>query len=231
MNARYVGTFGLACGAGLALAGVALAVRDRHELTRTRRLMREAELRAHTDALTGLPNRAGLHKVWPHLAPSAPVVGMLDLDGFKPVNDTHGHAAGDLVLATIASRVRALPIDTTVARLGGDEFALILPGPMRQAHTQALHIAATVALTVPVADGVAVTVTASIGLASADNGDLAQALAAADAAMYRAKTSRTGIAVYDPIADERSSLTADPRPTRRVRDLTPTIPALMEVPA
>ena len=219
MNGRYAGAFALACTTAFGMAGLALAARDRHQLVRSRRRVREAELRAHTDTLTDLPNRAGLAAAWPTLAPSAPVLALIDLDGFKPVNDTYGHAAGDIVLATIASRLRTLLPGTTVARLGGDEFALILPGPMRQAHTQALLIAATVALSVPVTEGVAVTVTASIGLAPTHGKDLGPVLAAADAAMYRAKTSRTGIAIHDPQLDDRTSLLADPRPTVRLRTL------------
>ena len=173
---------------------------------------------ACTDSLTGVANRAGLLAAWPGLAPIAPVIAMLDLDGFKPVNDTYGHAAGDTVLATVAARL-ARVAGGVVARLGGDEFALILPGPIRHAYTLAVLAAAEIALSIEVAKDVAVTVTASIGLARAVDGDLAQALAAADAAMYRAKSSRTGVVVYDPRLDDHTSPRADSRPVVRVRDL------------
>ena len=184
-----------------------------------------ARRRECVDALTGVPNRAGLHAAWPHLALAAPVVGVLDLDGFKPVNDTYGHAAGDLVLTTIAARLRTRVAGGLVARLGGDEFALILPGPIRHAYATAVLTAAEVALSIPIGEGNAVTVTASIGLAPCVGGDLAQALASADAAMYRAKTSRSGVVVYDPVADDRTTSAADPRPVVRVRDLPTTATA------
>ena len=187
---------------------------------------RVASLRrkACVDSLTGVPNRAGLHAAWPAFAPTASVVALVDLDGFKPVNDTYGHAAGDVVLTTIAARLRTRVAGVAgglVARLGGDEFALVLPGSMRHAYTVAVLAAAEVALSIPVADDHRVTVTASIGLAPSD-GDLAAALAAADAAMYRAKTSRSGVVVYDPTADDRTAPTSDPRPMVRVRDLPTT---------
>lgn len=85
---------------------------------------------AHTDALTGLLNRHGMHEVLAlALAKAAPnrqlAVYVLDLDGFKAVNDTHGHAAGDLLLAAVAQRLRAcLRAADIVARLGGDEFVV-----------------------------------------------------------------------------------------------------------
>jgi len=182
---------------------------------------RVASLRrkACVDALTGVANRAGLVAAWPRLAPSCPIVAVLDLDEFKPVNDAYGHAAGDLVLATIAARLRARVAGGLVARLGGDEFALILPGPMRRAYAAAVLAAAEVALSIPLPGGVSVTVTASIGLAPIVGGALAQALAAADAAMYRAKTSRSGVVVYDPTADDHTDPNSDPRPMVRVRDL------------
>jgi len=227
MKPRHVSTFALACGAAFTV--LALAARDRLELTRARRQAQEADRRALTDPLTGLANRAGLHTAWPTLAPTAPVLALIDLDGFKPVNDQYGHAAGDTVLATIAGRLRTLLPDLCIARLGGDEFVVVLPGPMHQAHTLAVHVAATIALSVPVAHPVVVTVTASIGLASAFDADLGRVLAAADAAMYRAKTSRTGIAVHDPQLDDRTSLLADPRPAVRLRTLHAHHEDLMEV--
>src|SRR5206468_12761377 len=89
------------------------------------------------DPLTGLPNRtlfldrarqavdmASRSHVWPAIL-------YIDLDGFKPVNDTYGHEAGDVLLRTVANRIRGClrPTDTA-ARLGGDEFATVLDGPI-----------------------------------------------------------------------------------------------------
>ncbi|WP_229403510.1 GGDEF domain-containing protein [Micromonospora okii] len=202
--------------AGLLLvAALALVSWNRYRLTVLRcelAALRRAVLR---DPLTGLANRAGLTQAWTHLAPARPYVAVIDLDGFKPVNDTHGHAAGDIVLTTIAGRLRT--VNAVAARLGGDEFAALIdaPDPAAVAHRLAQVIAAPVELPT----GVTVTVTASIGLAPAV-GDLPAALGAADAAMYRAKTGRTGVAMFDPRRDDHTTPTANTRPVVRVRDLS-----------
>lgn len=93
----------------------------------------EKDFLAVHDALTGLPNRRGLLE---HLARTLArarrsggkvTIGMLDLDDFKPVNDTWGHAAGDALLSEIGRRLQAILRETDlVARLGGDEFVIIL---------------------------------------------------------------------------------------------------------
>lgn len=171
------------------------------------------------DQLTGLANRTGLASAWGQLTggPWAPAVLVIDLDGFKPVNDTHGHEAGDLVLVEVASRLRAMVgSGGVVARLGGDEFAVVAvdPDPARLASRLARAVAAPVTLP----DGVSVAVSASIGVTVAGS-DLASALACADAAMYRAKTTGGRVAVYHPCVDDRPTPTGDPRPVVRVRDL------------
>ncbi|MGA3538094.1 GGDEF domain-containing protein [Micromonosporaceae bacterium DT194] len=182
----------------------------RYELTALQR----ATLR---DPLTGLANRARLADAWTQLAALRPWVVVLDLDGFKPVNDTHGHAAGDVVLTAVAQRLRR--VHGVSARLGGDEFAALLldANPARAARQLAAAIAAPVALP----SGVSVSVTASIGLAPASPSGLAAALADADAAMYRAKSTRAGVVAFDPLRDDHA--TSDPRPALRVRDLAPAV--------
>ncbi|MFC0006609.1 GGDEF domain-containing protein [Micromonospora siamensis] len=171
------------------------------------------------DGLTGLANRAGLADAWTQLAPLRPWVVVVDLDGFKPVNDTHGHAAGDLVLTTVAQRLRS--VHGIAARLGGDEFAALLLDA--NPATAARQLAAAIAAPVQLPSGVSVSVTASIGLAPASPSGLAAALADADAAMYRAKTTRAGVVAFDPLRDDHTTPTADPRPALRVRDLTPAV--------
>lgn len=171
------------------------------------------------DPLTGLANRAGLAQSWEQLAPLRPWVVVVDLDGFKPVNDTHGHAAGDLVLTAVASRLRA--VHGVAARLGGDEFAALLLDT--NPATAARRLAAAIAAPVRLPSGVAVSVTASIGLAPASPAGLAAALADADAAMYRAKATRAGVVAFDPLRDDHTALTADPRPLVRTRELAPTV--------
>src|SRR5262249_22976644 len=86
------------------------------------------ERAAHTDRLTGLPNRAGLETELARLADQGARYGLLmvDLNGFKLVNDMFGHAAGDAVLAAVGARLAELTRDGGfAARLGGDEFVLI----------------------------------------------------------------------------------------------------------
>ncbi|NAZ87268.1 diguanylate cyclase, partial [Kineococcus sp. T90] len=108
----------------------------------------EAELRHRVghDALTGLPNRALLHERLARAAAAGPAgVLLVDLDGFKRVNDTLGHAAGDALLVEVARRLRAaVPEPGTVARLGGDEFAAVLPVPDASAEAAAREVAARV---------------------------------------------------------------------------------------
>ena len=118
----------------------------------------------------------------------------IDLDGFKPVNDRHGHAAGDAVLRIVADRLRstARPGDF-IARVGGDEFAVCVVGPVDEgaAAAHAAELARVVAE--PIRGGAVgvdgeVAVTASIGVAvSSEGADPDALLAAADTAMYDAK--------------------------------------------
>lgn len=103
------------------------------DVTEQKAQQSELEHLAHFDALTGLPNRVLFNyrlkqsTAFADRHGSRIAVGYLDLDGFKPVNDTYGHAAGDKVLQVVAKRMTAcLRDEDTVARLGGDEFALVL---------------------------------------------------------------------------------------------------------
>ncbi|MEV6800506.1 GGDEF domain-containing protein [Micromonospora rifamycinica] len=217
----YLPSLTLALGLLLAVALVLVLVLTRYRRTVVRvtalhtelTTLRQALLR---DPLTGLANRPGLAQAWTHLAPTRPHVAVIDLDGFKPVNDTHGHAAGDLVLTTVAGRLRT--ITTTAARLGGDEFAALIDGP--DPAGVADRLARAIAAPIPLPTGITVTVTASIGLARTAD-DLPAALADADAAMYRAKTTRAEVVVFDPHRDDHTTPAPDTRPTVRVRDLLP----------
>jgi len=147
------------------------------------------------DALTGLPNRAlylrrleeGMHRAGESGRTVSAV--LIDLDGFKNVNDTLGHAAGDELLQRMAERLRGCVLDgDTVARLGGDEFAIVLPSGVP---SDALAVSRRVidALRMPVrVAGQEVAVSASIGIAHLDT-QLApeELLCDADIAMYAAK--------------------------------------------
>ena len=153
---------------------------------RRRRALRR---RADTDPLTGLANRSALER---RLAEaSGPVtVAILDLDDFKPVNDTHGHESGDAVLRVVAERLRGAVRDGDLAvRYGGDEFAIVFAagtdhgGAARSAERVVRAIEAPIAL-----DGaLTVSVGASVGLATAPADEVAHL---ADEALYGAKRSR-----------------------------------------
>ncbi|WP_137174952.1 diguanylate cyclase domain-containing protein [Massilia sp. HP4] len=156
---------------------------------------------AHEDALTGLPNRVLLHDRMRQAILAAGREGhkvalvYFDLDNFKPVNDTHGHAVGDRLLRMVAQRVRAaLRESDTLARVGGDEFAVLLP---RCAQPQdAERVAATILarLEQPFDDGERILrISGSLGYAlypdcGPGDGDAAESLLhCADLAMYDAK--------------------------------------------
>ncbi|MCP5224332.1 MAG: diguanylate cyclase [Thauera sp.] len=153
---------------------------------------------ARRDALTGLPNRLAveerLHEETlrrPARRSSASAVLMIDIDFFKPINDTHGHATGDEVLAQVARLLAATVRESDfVGRYGGEEFLVLLPETtLEGARTVAEKLRDIVERTPHPAAG---RMTISIGLAMAEkiNGELAAVMAQADAALYEAK--RTG---------------------------------------
>lgn len=216
-------TRAVALAAACATAGVVVAIHARRRLAAARRQLAAARYAATHDPLTGLLNREGLARAWPGLVPARPVVALLDLDGFKAVNDQYGHAAGDALLTAIAGRLYE-QVHGVAARLGGDEFVAVL------LTTQTLpRLAEALAAPVTLPDGATVRVSASIGTSHSDDQDLTAALARSDAAMYRAKATGGGIAAYDPYRDDRPSPAGDPRPRVRVRDLTtPVPPTLVE---
>lgn len=163
------------------------------------RIAREEKLhaQAHHDALTALPNRILLEDRFERDHAAARRHGLhvavlfIDLDGFKAIKDRLGHAAGDAVLIEVAMRLKASVRSTdTVCRHGGDEFVCLLAGLTGPG--QAITIARKVrrALAVPmVVGGGTLRVTASLGVCQVPglSADLAEAIAQADAAMYRAK--------------------------------------------
>ncbi len=195
----------------LALAAILLATGRAMLAFRELRALADTRREAHTDALTGLPNRRRLFSVLEqrirHQEPFA--VLLLDLDGFKEINDTLGHSTGDLLLTQVARRLddHRHP-DDILARLGGDEFAMVATGPLdvEAARTVARRMAE--ALLTPFRLGpVSVTMEVSTGLAlypdHADNAS--DLLSRADVAMYQAKRDRSEHAVYDPTRYDHSA--------------------------
>jgi diguanylate cyclase (GGDEF)-like protein len=163
---------------------------------------------AHVDALTGLPNRpALLTLLTQHLAQANcnhRCVGVLflDLDRFKQVNDTLGHAVGDLLLQHAAERIRrTLREDDTVARLGGDEFTIVLGNLVSARDAGSVARQLITALSRPFEiDGYMIHVGASAGIAiyPVDDTEGVNLLKKADTAMYRAKGGgRNRFAFYD----------------------------------
>ena len=168
---------------------------------------------AYHDALTDLPNRVLLHDrlrqaILAGLRAHEPLAVMvLDLDGFKAINDSLGHHAGDRVLQEVASRFRALVRDVdTVARLGGDEFALVLPATGGEGSVLAARKILHDLNRPLLLDGHALVVTGSLGIASyPEHGSNAETLLQrADMAMYVAKSGGFGYSVYTPDADRRA---------------------------
>lgn len=166
--------------------------------------MAEQELRwaANHDPLTGLPNRKLFGEVLEAALVSASSDGscvaviVIDVDGFKLLNDSMGHAAGDQLLRTIAARLQAnLATDATVARLGGDEFAVIVKG-LRQGETTGSAVSSIlrgVADPLTIDEGVVeVSISAGAALWPNDGGDAEAILKSADLALYAAKADSAG---------------------------------------
>jgi diguanylate cyclase (GGDEF)-like protein/PAS domain S-box-containing protein len=155
------------------------------------RLRLEAELHhaAVFDRLTGLPNRTAFMSRLSSAQPGAYAVLYLDLNGFKPVNDSLGHSAGDAVLVEIGKRIAATVNDNEfVARLGGDEFAILLrENPADRAAELADAIVESVALPIYL-DRRCVQLGVNIGIAMGSATELENLLDQADSAMYRAKS-------------------------------------------
>ncbi|HYI39314.1 MAG TPA: EAL domain-containing protein [Allosphingosinicella sp.] len=186
---------------------------ERERAQRAERLAKaekaKAKLIADTDPLTGLANRRAFLRALGRRAAGLTrsrggfALAMVDLDGFKPINDTFGHAAGDRVLEGIGSRLaRAAGDGALIARTGGDEFALLLPRVRSMTGASSAGIAICATLQEPfLVDGREFRVSGSCGVTLLVPGDcdVDEALIRADTALYRAKESgRSGVAVFTP---------------------------------
>jgi diguanylate cyclase (GGDEF)-like protein/PAS domain S-box-containing protein len=180
-----------------AVRGIVVNARDVGE---RKALLDQLAHQAFHDPLTGLANRALFYDRVSHALDLAHRRGrtvtvlFLDLDGFKQVNDTLGHAEGDHLLRMIATRLRACARTTdTVARLGGDEFAVLVEdAPVARSTGRLIErIREQMAFPFPLA-GREVHISASVGSASAVGGDVDEVLRHADVAMYVAKRAEKG---------------------------------------
>lgn len=182
-----------------------LVIRSRqlsHEIARREAAERLAHDSARHDPLTGLANRRRFREALRAAVDISSKSSMncavlfIDLDGFKPVNDTHGHAAGDEVLVAVAEQVRrAAPEGATVARLGGDEFGIVVPVAASSDSLLFLAQRLTRDIAKPRRVGAAeveVGATAGIAVCPDDGWDVETLITAADMAMYAAKRAKRG---------------------------------------
>ena len=186
---------------------------------------------ARTDALTGLPNRRSLLE---QIESNLDVDGLkpagvilIDLDGFKEINDTLGHLAGDELLCVVGMRFQSVAMGRGVlGRLGGDEFALV---SATNSEHELIGIAHELVATLSgpyVLDGVSIRVGASMGVSvsSATGSTSVELMRGADVAMYEAKRLKSGVSVYrtnnDPNSREQLGLLADLRGAIDARSLT-----------
>jgi diguanylate cyclase (GGDEF)-like protein len=171
----------------LAFIRMALALRDA-------KMVSEDREHARTDELTGLPNRRRFIAELELLRRRNGTLLLLDLDGFKAVNDSYGHEVGDQLLKQITLRFnRVLPSDVLIARLGGDEFGVVVYGHRNIGNDVALALRATCTypFTLSVGD---VKVGVSIGSVTTEGPTATkeELLKRADTAMYEAKRNGTG---------------------------------------
>ena len=191
--------------------GQVIVFRDIRNRLRREEMM---ERLAYRDELTGLPNRTalterlGLELAHARRAEERLGVVFVDLDGFKAINDVHGHRAGDEFLRVAAARMRsALREVDTIARLGGDEFTVLLPGltSVRDAELVAERLVESLAEPV-LFEGAELSASASLGIAihPDDGADADTLLRRADEAMYRAKQRGGAWVFHSPDALARS---------------------------
>ena len=162
------------------------------DVTTRRRRERELERMAYTDHLTGLPNRALLFEEMATPAEDGRCLLVLDLDGFKAVNDVAGHEAGDQLLVEVARRLNTVVReDDLVARLGGDEFAVLVTGSIGEAEDVAQRVVDALGLPHRTSDW-AFAVGASVGVAELGAAGGRLAFREADAALRAAKQAGKG---------------------------------------
>lgn len=188
---------------------IAVTIQD---VSAQRRREEDLRHRAMHDGLTGLPNRLKLAEtleaMLDQVSEEAPLMlFMLDLDGFKEVNDTLGHDMGDALLVDLGTRFTELSRQCAcVARLGGDEFAILLTEPPPVGlDAFCEYVRAIVAVPIHI-KGIPISLGATLGLASAPTHgrDAGVLLQRADLALYAAKRNHTALETFDPSMDARS---------------------------
>jgi diguanylate cyclase (GGDEF)-like protein len=193
-----------------ALLLIGMLVRSERAIVRSARSERRAQYQADHDMLTGLLNRAALLRAlrqrgeqW---AERPICLLFIDLDGFKRVNDSYGHAVGDELIATAASRIRrVVRQEDVVTRYGGDEFVVLAPLARPEAAVLAERLLGAFVRPFGLSAG-EIPITASVGVACvgprSSNTDAHSLLRDADAAMYHAKQYSLGYAFHDDVRRE-----------------------------
>jgi len=157
----------------------------------------EEKVLARTDDITGLPNRRRLIAELASFSKTEGALLLLDLDAFKPVNDTYGHEVGNVVLQQVAQRfTRSLPTGSVLARLGGDEFGVLINGKYEETLEAAYALQATCSYPFLI-EGHSIKIGVSIG--HVHNDGKGELLERADAAMYEAKRSGVGVVQAQPV--------------------------------
>lgn len=192
----------------LELSRQELAARERESTD----LAASAQLEASRDTLTGAASRgsilATLEAMLADNGRPPPWLALVDLDGFKHVNDTFGHPAGDHVLRTVCERIRTFDKVLACGRLGGDEFALLIAGSRSGADVHAILAEIVQHISRPIAyESFELTVSASIGFRQTGGDALTGCLERADEALYRAKRLIGSRVVEFGADDERAMRT------------------------
>jgi diguanylate cyclase (GGDEF)-like protein len=168
----------------LAFIRMVVALRQAQEIGTERTL-------ARTDELTGLPNRRKFMAELIEFSNTQGALLLLDLDGFKPVNDQYGHEVGDQLLRAVSQRFRrSLPSHSTLARLGGDEFGALISGDLESTMEAALALHASVSYPFSIA-GETIMIGVSVGFVTNDG--TRDMMHRADQAMYKAKREDLGV--------------------------------------
>jgi diguanylate cyclase (GGDEF)-like protein/PAS domain S-box-containing protein len=201
---------------------VGAIVANLHDVTELRAAQAVLERQAQHDPLTDLPNRNRLMVLAQDVLARAESAGtpvallFVDLDGFKPINDERGHHVGDIVLETVARRLRyGSRADDVVARVGGDEFCVLCEADRHEARALATRLREHIRTPIDIG-GTARSVDTSIGIAMFSKGATLQSLVqAADTALRRAKRSGKGrVEEYDPDLDSGNAQESEITSTR-----------------
>ncbi|UHD47831.1 GGDEF domain-containing protein [Aureimonas altamirensis] len=187
---------------GIKLNEIAIGIAVFEDISDRRKIEDTLRRIAYEDPLTGLSNRRALQELWQQVArdmhgtDTMTAVLLVDLDGFKRINDTLGHDAGDDTLIAVAERLRdSVRGGDLVCRIGGDEFAILVPGLHDSKLVEQMCWRIGVAMSLPIMiHGKPIIVRASIGasLHPQDGNELQGLLKRADEALYRRKAERHG---------------------------------------